>query len=142
MRSIISLLKNILQKILELTRNVDKKVEIVRLWRNPNPSSRFGKQSVTLSDEIENYAFWFATYKYWYTHATIKSSGFFPVGEYASIDSSYDYNDSRNISIVGNQATIEEDIRVRTYGSTSTFQETGGIILVEIYGVKLGGGTN
>ena len=49
MRSIINLLKDILQKMLEFTNSLNKKVENELLWTNPSPTSEFEAQAVSLS---------------------------------------------------------------------------------------------
>ena len=48
MRSIISLLKDVLQKIIELLGIINKKTEIELVWTNPSPTSAFAAQTVSL----------------------------------------------------------------------------------------------
>lgn len=50
MRSIISLLKDILVKVLELIRALNRKPEFELVWTNPNPTKDFAEQSITTSD--------------------------------------------------------------------------------------------
>lgn len=150
MRSIISLLKDILLKILELLGIINKKTEIELAWTNPNPTSAFAAQTIALDlsdcDMVEIFSYGRAgqaSYTYGY-----KSDSFL-IGECGNIQrtcfigSSIDYIlvESRPLKVSKTGITFEKGSTIYMNANTHSFGVTsnGSAVPYKIFKIKLGG---
>lgn len=133
MHSLLDILKDVLEKLKALTTSTNKKTETKLLWTNPNPTSSFAAQTVTVSglsdyDEYEVLFRFHATLSYLNTH---KSRAGFGVLLYIH-DSGSTYR--RQVNVSGNKLTISAVAGAKN--------DDAYIVPYQIYGIKLGGGSN
>lgn len=153
MRSLLDILKEVLEKLKALTTSTNKKTEINLLWTNPNPTSSFAAQKVSLDlsgyDMIEIVSYSRIGQDTNYNGYT---SGKFLKGKAGNISNAcfigasidYIYLMSRPFSSNNTGITFEKGSTLYTNSNshTATVTSNSSIIPYQIYGIKLGGVVN
>lgn len=133
MRSLLDILKEVLEKLKALTTSTNKKTEIKLLWTNPNPTKAFAAQTVSVNG-LSSYDEYEVVYKFYSTLAmlnTHKSKVGYGTLLYIH-DSGNTYR--RNVTASGNNLTISDVAGSR--------DDNAYVIPYQIYGIKLGGVVN
>lgn len=125
MRSLLDILKTLIA-------STSKKTEINLLWTNPNPTSAFAAQTVTVNG-LSAYDEYEVLYKFHSTLAMLnahKSKVGYGILLYIH-DSGNTYR--RNVTASGNNLTISDVAGSR--------DDNAYVVPYQIYGIKLGGGS-
>lgn len=138
MRSLLDILKEVLEKLKALTTSTDKKTEINLLWTNPNPTENFVAQTITF--QRNGYSNLLLTARDFASTTDIQSV-IIPnvVGtthQFQYIGANADAKYWRRVAIVANGLNVAKG----TYGSGSA-TDNQECIPYQIYGIKSGGGS-
>lgn len=120
------------------------------LWTNPSPTANFGKQSVTLSDDINNYDYIVVEYIYSRSSTidTEKSKSIMSITDFK--EGGVGTSVSRTCMALGiingsnasytRQVWYQDDTTIQIsacYAMTSTTQANGNAVPLQIIGIKL-----
>lgn len=152
MRSLLDILKEVLEKLKALTTSTDKKTEINLLWTNPNPTSAFAAKTVSLNlsgyDMVE-IAFYQATSQL-YTHTKrvlvgcVSDLGAVTTRflETSGTSTSGTWSTSRQVNVKTTGITFGAGAYEYTYNNGNNHVVNNSYTIpLKIYGIKLGGGS-
>lgn len=144
MRSIISLLKDILQKILELIGLIRKKDETVLLWTNPSPTSDFPAKTVNVSYADYDYVFALGKVTTGVNEVRHLATPWIPAAQGNSGHFNYIGTDyfamARQMTLVSGGISFTSGYMVNMATDATYDNWNNRAIPLMIFGVKLGGG--
>lgn len=108
----------------------------VVLWANSSPSTAFATQTITLSDDIENYNYYQVIYRIYYNSTGLATTGRLLVDK-TTLFCNDQYNRGRNISQIGGTSLKFGDCYYyATYGNATASTNNNYIIPVQVIGYK------
>ena len=143
MRSIISLLKDILQKIAELIGLIRRKDETVLLWTNPSPTSDFPAKTVNVSYEEYDYVFALGKVTTSADEGRFLTTPWVPASQGNSGFFNYIGTDyfamSRQMTLVGGGIAFTSGYMVNMATDATYANWNNRAVPLMIFGIKLGG---
>lgn len=93
-----------------------------KIWTNPNPTSNFGAQTITLSESLDNYEYYEILFRQTTNTARIMSTGRIPVGNGTILFwcTSYIFWRPTDITVSGSSISFEKGRKNNGDDNTAT----------------------